>query len=235
MTKRYFSTLLILLLALSALMAKAQHASYCVGTQAGLAVPLGQFSSKDYSNGGYALSGTSYGLEGAWFWNGKWGIGVDVSASSFAFSATDYVSAYKASEPAFTDVQMLSGPYIVRTYLGGAYYKVGICPEVGITFKAMAGLTRAWTPDQLFGVNSSEVGKLYFWKTRAYSAKMAVLCGANIEYKLFERVSLLLQTDFSYSEMAFVFAQGTAPNTVYNTKFLQLPVFNVQPGINVNF
>jgi hypothetical protein len=74
-------------------------------------------------------------------------------------------------------------------------------------------------------------GKLYFWKTSSTSTKFTFLTGASIEYRVYEQVSLILQADFTYAQAAFPYTTGTTSYTDY----LKMPVFRLQPGINIHF
>lgn len=211
--------------------AQNKHNSF-VGIRFGAALPMGEFASHEYGYGGYALLGTSFGGEAAWFVTPKLGFGVDVTYNSFNFANGYYAEDYKETDPAFSKVEMLSGPYKLRTYMGGIYYKASISPKLYTTFKLMGGLFNARTPNQLYAVSTSLVGNLSFWKTSAKDSKFSFLTGASIEYKLYDKVSLLLQADFTYTQAAFTFQTGN--NTSY-TDYLHMPVFRLQPGINIYF
>jgi hypothetical protein len=210
----------------------AQNNNSFVGIRFGAALPMGEFASHEYGYGGYALLGTSYGGEAAWFVTPKLGFGIDVSMNSFRFANGYYAEDYKESDAAFTEVEMLSDPYKLRTFMGGVYFKTTISPKLHSTFRIMGGLFNAKTPDQFFGVTASMVGNINFWKTSSTDSKFSFLTGASIEYKLYDNVSLLLQADFTYAQAAFVFKTGN--NTSY-TDYLHMPVFRLQPGVNIHF
>lgn len=217
---------------LSFISASAQKSNSFVGIRFGFVLPMGEFGSQEYGEGGYALLGRSFGGEAAWFVTPKLGFGVDVSSNSFGFASGFYVEDYKQSEPAFTSIGMLSGQYIVKTYMGGVYYKATIHSKFHSTFKLMGGLFNARTPNQLFYLDAFGGMKLTFWKTSAQSSKFGFLTGASFEYKLYKQVSLLLQADFTYTKAAFAFKTSTASGY---TNYLQMPVFRLQPGINIHF
>jgi len=192
---------------------------------------MGEFASHDFGYGGYALLGKCYGMEAAWYINPNIGFGIDISTSSFGFASGYYVDDYLATEPSFSSIDMLSGSYKVTTYMGGAYYKIRISDKFQSTFKLMGGLFKAWTPDQFYGVNASLAGKLTFWKTGTSDTKFTFLTGTSIEYKLYEHVTLVLQADFTYAQPAFTYSRGI---TTY-TDYLRMPVFQLEPGINITF
>lgn len=231
MTKKHRSVFILMIGILGWLNTFAQHDNSFVGVRFGAALPMGEFASQEYGYGGYALSGKSYGLEGAWFFNPKFGCGIDISTNLIGISAANYARDYRESEPSFTSVDMLSGPYKITTFMGGAYYKRSYSKKLFSTFKFMGGLFRTRSPDQFYGIKDSMIGNFTFWKTASYDTKFTFLTGASIEYQLYEHVSLLLQTDFTFTQADFTFITG---NSSY-VDYLKLPVLRLQPGININF
>lgn len=210
----------------------AQKNNSFVGIRFGEALPMGEFGSQKYGSGGYALLGKCFGGEVAWFITPKIGFGADVSMNSFGYASGFYTEDYLKSEPGFTNVGMLSGPYKISTYMAGVYYKSTISRKFSSTFKLMGGLFKARTPDQLFYVDAFGGIKLTFWKTAARDLKFTFLTGASFEYKLYDKVSILLQADFTYAEPAFTYKTSSVSGY---TNFLQMPVFRLQPGINIHF
>jgi len=212
--------------------ASAQHDNSFIGIRFGYALPMGQLASHEFSNGGYALLGKSYGAEAAWFVNPKLGFGVDVSSSSFGFASGYYAVDLRENTPEYISaVDLLSGPYKVMTYMGGVYYKVEFSPRLHSSFKLMGGVMSARTPDQFYGCEIYVKGKSYWWKTSSRDTRVGFQTGASLEYKIYDKMSLLLQADFTYAELAFPFFKGTTPYTDY----MKMPVLRVQPGINICF
>lgn len=210
----------------------AQKNDSFVGIRFGAALPMGEFASHEYGRGGYALLGTSFGGEAAWFVTPKLGFGFDFSMNSFEFASGYYAEDFKENSPEYISVDMLSGPYKLTTYMAGAYYKIAITPKLHTCLKLMGGLFNARTPDQLYGVNAFMAGRLNFWKTSTRDQKFALLAGASFEYKLYEQVSILLQADFTYAQADFTYNAG---KTSSYTNHLNMPIFRLQPGINIHF
>jgi hypothetical protein len=226
------SFILLIVSCLSLNFATAQHTNSFAGVRFGAVLPMGEFASHEFGYGGYALLGRSFGAEAAWFINPKIGFGIDISSNTFAFASGYYADDYMESEHgAFSSVDLLSSKYILRTYMAGAYYKIPISKKFSTSLKLMGGIFKASTPDQFFGVNAMTAGKLYFWKTSSTSTKFTFLTGASIEYRVYEQVSLILQADFTYAQAAFPYTTGTTSYTDY----LKMPVFRLQPGINIHF
>ncbi len=231
MTLRLKTLILLLVFGLVYTNTFAQKYNSFAGVRYGWALPMGEMASHEYGYGGYALLGKSYGAEAAWFITPEIGFGADISFNSFGFAAGYYAEDYKESEPSINKVDMLSGPYKIVTYMAGPYYKVQYSPRLRSTFKLMGGLMNARTPDQFYGADVFFAGKLYFWKTGSSDSRFTFLTGASFEYKLYDQVSLLLQADFTYAQMAFAFSKGSSGYVDH----LHMPVFRLQPGINIHF
>lgn len=231
MTK--ISSILIILIvsSLSPIKIFAQNYNSFAGIRIGYALPMGQFASHDFETGGYALLGKSISGEVAWFITPKIGFGIDISNNSFGFASGYYRDDYLESEPSYSSMDLLAGPYKVQTIMGGVYYKVNIYKKFFSTFKLMGGMCTARTPDRFFGVDTFGGVTLNFWKTGSLDRSFGVLTGASFEYHIYEHVSLLLQADFSYSELAFIYDNG---QQLY-TENMKMPIFKLLPGINVRF
>ncbi len=231
MATTYKTIILLIVSFLSLQFAIAQHHNSFVGVRFGPVLPMGEMASHEFGYGGYALLGKSYGAEAAWFISPNLGFGIDFSTSTFGFASVYYAEDYKESDPSFTSVDMLSGPYRINTYMGGVYYMVAVSPKIHSTFKLMGGMFSARTPDQFYGVDAFMAGKLYFWKTASTDSRFTFLTGANFEYELYEHVSLILQADFTYAQLGFRFSTG---NSSY-VDHMHMPIFSLQPGINIRF
>lgn len=226
-------TLIILVVSsLSITGSQAQKYNSFAGVRVGYALPLGQLASHEFETGGYALLGKSIALEAAWFIKPKLGFGFDISTKSFGFASGYYAEDLKENTPEYTSpVDMLSGPYKVTTYMAGVYYKTEIIKKLYSSFKLMGGVLVARTPDQFYGCDIFIKGPTYWWKTGSLDRTFGLLAGASIEYRLFDHVSLLLQSNFSYAQSAFVYDNG---NELYTVE-MQMPIFELLPGINIHF
>ena len=211
---------------------QAQKFNSFAGIRIGYALPMGQFASHQFGTGGYALLGKSISGEAAWFITPKLGFGVDVSAKNFGFASGYYAEDYIESDPSFKSMDLLSGPYTVKTFMGGAYYKLNIAKKFYSSFKLMGGMYSAITPDQFYGIVDNMFQKqIFFWKTGSLERTFGFLTGASFEYNIFDHVSLLLQADFSYAKPAFKYYRGSDIYTVE----MKMPIFQLLPGVNIQF
>lgn len=233
MTKAFSLLFLLIVSSLCTIPVSAQKYNSFVGIRFGGALPMGEFASHEYGYGGYALLGKSFGGEAAWFITPKLGFGADVSMNSFEFASGYYAQDfYEANSQDIMHVSLLSGPYKLRTYMAGAYYKVAFSKKFFSTFKLMGGAFIARSPDQFYGIKTFIAGNLNWWKTGATDKKFTFLTGASFEYKLYDQVAIVLQADFTYAHAGFTFI--TSSTSSY-TDFLHMPVFRLQPGINIYF
>lgn len=211
---------------------KAQKFNSFAGIRIGYALPMGQFASHQFGTGGYALLGKSIGGEAAWFISPKLGFGIDVSSKNFGFASGYYADDYVENEPSYKSVDLLSGPYTVKTFMGGAYYKLNLTKKFYSSLKLMGGIYSAITPDQFYGVVDNMFQKqVFFWKTGSLERTFGFLTGASFEYNIFDHVSLLLQADFSYAKPAFKYYNSTGMYTVE----MKMPIFQLLPGVNIQF
>lgn len=211
--------------------AAQKHNSFA-GIRVGYALPMGQFASHEFETGGYALLGKSISGEAAWFIHPNIGFGIDISTSSFGFASGYYRDDYLENEPSYKSMQLLSGPYKVQTYMGGVYYKVNYSRKFFSTFKLMAGIYTARTPDRFFGVVDALFERQhFFWKTGSLDRTFGFLTGASLDYHIFDHVSLILQADFTYARPAFIYDNGSELYTID----MKMPIFKLLPGINVHF
>lgn len=226
---RSFIILIISILPSTTVM--AQH-NFFAGFRVGYALPMGQFASHEYGTGGYALLGKTMGCEAGWFISPKLGFGIDASVNTFGF-ATGYYAEDMAenSSEIESSVEMLSGPYSIRTLMGGLYYRFEIMPKFFSTCKLMGGMFSAQTPDQFHGAVIFVQGKNYWWKTGSLDRTFGLHTGVSFEYNVFEHVDVLLQADFSYAQPSFIYYRG---NETY-TQSMKMPVFKLLPGINIRF
>lgn len=226
--------ILLILCGLSDEFVLAQKFDSFVGIRIGAVLPMGELASHNYGYGGYALLGKSFGCEAAWFITPRIGFGIDASINSCEFASGYYAQdIYEANIKDYNHVTFMSGPYKIKTIMGGAYYKVAFSPKFHSTFKLMGGLFIARSPDQMYRIEAKFLNlNSYGWKNGATDRNFSFLTGASFEYKIYDQVSLVLQADYSYTRAAFTFI--TSSTSGY-TDLLRMPIFRLQPGVNIHF
>jgi hypothetical protein len=133
--KRTFILLTIAIITLITFGAKAQESSPIksyFGFFGGLSIPQGDFKSTDYYNNksGFAKTGVTFGLDGAYYFHKNWGIGAtfafhdqgELNATDVNNLAAGYTSSYSADQTTVTAVDrihylsLLLGPQYSFTY-----------------------------------------------------------------------------------------------------------------------
>jgi len=209
----------------------AQENRFLAGFRYGFSLPMGQFASHEYKYGAYALLGTTFTSEAVWYFYKGFGAGANFSASYYPIASGYYAEDLDIHDAFGEDYDLKSGPYTVRTYMAGACYRLPVYKRFSASFKALGGLFWAMSPDQFYGATFYLEGPMYWRKTSARSSRFTFLTGAALNYRLFENVTLLLETEFTYAESRFPFIK--ANQRVY--QYMKMPLFKLQPGINITF
>ncbi len=231
------STLLLLLLIAFAEI-KAQDKPFLVGFRYGFSLPMGQFASHEYKRdnkeyGAYALLGTTFSVESAWYSKKRIGFGVNYSVSYYPIAIGYYLIDKDSAIPEANNFRLKSSPYEVRTFMAGALYRLPISKRFNVSFKGMGGLFWAKSPDQVYQAFYFMIGDRTWSKTSAISLKGSFLVGATINFKLFDHVDLLIESEFTYAKSGFAF--WNAAGTTKTIQIMKMPLFKVQPGLNITF
>ncbi len=210
----------------------AQDNPFNVGFRYGYTLPMGQFASHEYTYGAYALLGSSASAEASWYPGKRLGFGASFSLSYFPIAAYYFLQDYDSADPTVQYNFIKSETYEVRTYMGGAFYRLPISKRFEASFKAMGGLCWVRSPYQFF-TGTYLIGPMFHIITPAISSRFAFSGAATLNYKLFDHVVLLLESEFSYSEAKFTFWKNGM--TQKEIQIIKMPLFKVQPGINITF
>jgi hypothetical protein len=212
---------------------RAQENRYLIGFRYGYSLPMGQFASHEYTYGAYALLGSTFSAEGSRYLRHGLGIGVNFSIGFYPIATGYYLEDMDSSDAFGVNFRMKSSPYEIRTYTAGVYYRLPVSGKFSASFKALGGICWAKSPDQFFVADYFGQGDFFWRKTSARSTKPSFLIGASIRYALFEHVDLLLDSEFSYAESKFAFWKDNGTRKVY--EYMKMPLFKLQPGINITF
>jgi hypothetical protein len=224
----------LLFLFLCAAPSSAQDNRYIIGLRYGYSLPMGQFASQEYKYGAYALLGSSFEAEATWYFHKSIGFGMNYSMSYYQVATGYFLEDLQndTTNPSAVYNFLKSDPYTVSSYMAGFYYRLPVTERIGVSFKGMGGLCKVKTPYQFYS-GTYLIGNLFHITTPAESSKFSVLFGATVQYKLFDHVILLMESEFSYVESKFTFWKNGYTTKEIHT--LKMPLFKVQPGINITF
>jgi hypothetical protein len=227
-------SILLLVFVTGIVVSQAQNNKYVLGVRYGYSLPMGQFASQEYNYGAYAMLGNSFEAEGTWYFHKSIGFGMNYSMSFYQVATGYYLEDLQndTTNPSAVYNFLKSEPYTVNSYLAGFFYRLPVTDRIGVSFKGMGGICKVRTPYQFYS-GTYLIGNLFHVITPAISSKFSVLVGATIRYKLFDHVDLLMESEFSYVESKFTFwKNGYTTKEVHSMK---MPLFKLQPGINITF
>jgi hypothetical protein len=183
----------------------AQEKSYFIGIQSGPSFPIGGFHAKELPNGGFALTGLSVELEGAWFFKPWMGVGASACLNLHPVDAGT-LGEEKLKESEFLNSLIIrSDPYFSVAFYPGLYFKFPVAPKFYVTAKAAGGMIYAQTAYQLYKAEYYLIGKNWYEVTAAGDYEWSFLAGAGLRYDINDLIGFTLQSDFTYNVMDFTF------------------------------
>lgn len=200
--KKFFILFLCILL-VSAI--SAQEKSSFIGLQLGPSIPVGGFHEKQLPDGGFALTGLSTELEGAWFFMPWLGAGATACLNLHPVDAGALGDEKLGENEFLTSLIIRSDPYFSAALYPGLYFRVPIAPKFFVTAKAAGGMIYSQTPYQLYKAEYYLIGKNWYEVTSAGDFDWSFLAGAGLRYDLNDLIGFTFQGDFTYNVMDFTF------------------------------
>jgi len=197
--------LIFFLISISFVLTAQQKTSY-IGLLAGPSFPVGKFHGKELPDGGFAQSGFSASLEGAWFFKSWLGAGASAGMHLHPVDVGDLGYEKLLADPFLNDVYIRSDPYRSYTLYSGLFFHFPLVKKLFITAKAMGGIIYAQTPYQLYKADYELIGEKWFEITSAGDFEGSFLAGAGLQYELNDCIGLALNSEFTYNVMDFDFA-----------------------------
>ena len=200
--KRTLASILFIFMAIA--MTAQQKASF-ISLQAGASIPVGKFHATELPDGGFARTGFSGSLEGAWFFKSWLGAG---AAAGLQLHPVDVVklAEEKLSGNAFmTGLSIRSEPWMSVSLYAGLYFQFPLVQKLKVTAKALGGMIYAQTPYQLYKAEYFMIGKNWYEVTSAGDYEGSFLAGAGLRYDLNDCIGIVLNSDFTYNVMDFNF------------------------------
>jgi hypothetical protein len=208
--KKHFILLSAALLTIVTFSAKAQTKSY-IGLFGGASIPTGQFKNSDYGSlnnennkAGYAKTGVTVGLDGAYYFYKNWAIGGLVSfqdqgrlnQKDVANLSAGYTDAFAVDESTTSATKRYQNLNIL---LGPQYSFV--FSKLTIDLRAEAGLIKSFsTPELKILLEDPEDPAQTFYQRSSTSAAFAYGASAGLRYQLTDHLGLNLKGGFIGSE-----------------------------------
>jgi|GEM_PF-635512 hypothetical protein len=206
------------------------HTSYITGD-------AGKWLSDNPDNlsAGFAGNGSTFGVEGAWYFCKYVGIGGQVSYSHYVFKGLDSLSSgYDASFDVDQITTNVSGGYDIWNFMTGLYLRFPCSDKLAVTAKLLGGFTSATTPQIAVDVEDGGVDDGYFYQQRCTANSFGYMAGLGISYKLNNWLGLNLQGIYASSEPDFMIDNTNRNNSIGRliTEYKQpLTNFNICLGV----
>jgi hypothetical protein len=206
------------------------HTSYITGD-------AGKWLSDNPDNlsAGFAGNGSTFGVEGAWYFCKYVGIGGQVSYSHYVFKGLDSLSSgYDASFDVDQITTTVSGGYDIWNFMTGLYLRFPCSDKLDVTAKLLGGFTSATTPQIVVDVYDGGVDDGVFTQQRCTANSFGYMAGLGISYKLNNWLGLNLQGIYASSEPDFMIDNTNRNNTIGRliTEYKQpLTNFNICLGV----
>ncbi len=206
------------------------HTSYITGD-------AGKWLSNNPDNlsAGFAGNGSTFGIEGAWYFCKNVGIGGLVSYSHYAFNGLDSLSAgYDKSFDVDQITTTVSGGYDIVNFMTGLYFRFPCSDKLDVTAKLLGGFTSATTPQIAVDVEDGGVDDGSFYQQRCTANSFGYMAGLGVSYKLNNWLGLNLQGIYASSEPDFMIDNTNRNNSIGRliTEYKQpLTNFNICLGV----
>jgi hypothetical protein len=169
----------------------------------------------DNLSAGFAGNGSTYGVEGGWYFCKYLGIGGLVSYSHYGFTGLDSISAgFDKSFDVDQITTTVSGGYDIWNFMGGLYFRYPFSDKFAITAKLLGGFTSATTPQIAVDVEDGGVDDGSFYQQRCTANSFGYMAGLGVSYKLSKCMGLNLQGIYASSEPDFLIDNTNRNNSI---------------------
>ena len=205
-----FLKLLTIIFLLSAAGAQAQTKSY-LSVFGGASIPIGQFANSDYgtlhnenNKAGYAKTGATFGLDGAWYFNKNWAIGAvisyqdqgQLSQKDVQNLSAGYTDAFAVDESTVTATKR----YQNLNILVGPQYTF-VFNKLSLDLRAQAGLIKSFsTPELKIVLEDPDDPAQTFYQRSSTAGAFTYGASAGLRYSLTKCIGLNLKGDFIGSD-----------------------------------
>jgi opacity protein-like surface antigen len=188
---------------------------------------------------GFAGTGSTFGIEGAYFFSKYFGVGGMVSHSTFGFNGLDTLSAgYRSSFDVDQVTTSVGAGYTMWNFLYGIYFRYPFTEKFSVTAKLLGGFTTATTPSIAVDVFDGGNDDGVFTQEPCTANSFGYMAGIGVSYKILDYLSINLQGNYSSSQPDFLIDNVNRNNAIGRllTEYNQpLTYMNVTLGVSYLF
>jgi len=191
-----------------------------------------QANNPDNKSAGFAGNGTTFGVQGAWFFSKYIGIGGLVSCTQLNFKGLDSISAgYRGSFDVDQVTTSVSGGYTLWNFMTGVFFRYPFSDKFSVNARVLGGFTSATTPEIDVAVEDGGVEDGTFTQQRCTANSFGYMIGIGVTYNVCNSLAINLLGDYYSSQPNFMI-----DNTNRNINAGRLITSYNQPltGINIS-
>ncbi len=170
-----------------------------------LALPLGDFAARDLEGGSFATSGIVGKLDITWFTFENWGVRAGFSGAIIPVKADALATAKVANDPFLQDLIIRSDPYTYMYFNASVLYRRHLSEKWKLYGLIGTGMMYMETPYQLHKSKYFMTGPDYFEITAAGDYALMCHLGAEIEYEIVDKWSVVGGINLNYANATFTF------------------------------
>jgi hypothetical protein len=185
-----------------------------IGVDGGVSLPLGNWGKTSTAtemtsiNGtvndksGYAKTGGSFAVDGAWFFSKHFGIGGQFNSGTHSLKGVDSLS--QGYEESF-DVDQTSTSvtnYKLWSILAGLYYDWHFTRKLALTARALAGVAHVSTPAIHVAIEDGGIDDPPVIQESAGKAAFAADGGVGLQFGVLKFLAIRLRADYFYTKPA---------------------------------
>jgi hypothetical protein len=242
--KKYIILISAVLITLTTFKAKAQEKSYW-DIFGGVSVPTGQFANSDYgaflhdnNKAGFAKTGLTFGLDGAWYVHNNWAIAATISYQDQGqLSATDahtlaagYQNAFGVDQGAATSTKR----YQSLNVLVGPQYSFYFS-KFAVDLRANAGLIKSFSTPQI-DIVITDAGIAYPFSQESSKASAFAYGGsADLRYNFTKKLGIVLKENYVASSGIDITNTQRVNNAGRLDTKQPITILQTTLGLNFNF
>lgn len=176
---------------------------------AGATLPIGKYAAKNLATGSFTELGGNASIDISWMLKKPFGINATFSGIMNPVDVSTLGWAKVIADPFLSDVNIRSDPYLHFTVMLGPMYERHIYKNLSFQLGINAGVMKSNTPYQLYKPQYFMAGPQYYEITSAGAYSFALRVFIDLELKIRNSWSLIMQSAYTNSSPEFTFWTAT--------------------------
>lgn len=187
----------------------SQHGKAYIGMTTGISIPFGDFASKEYQEGGFALPGWKVNMEGVFYVYQNLGVGLQAGYFAHPVDVEALASERLKHDSFLEQLSIRSDPYRAVSLAAFAQYSLALCEKCTLEPKLGGGVLYGRSPYQLYKSVYYLIGKDWREVTSTWDYSGFVTAGGAFRYRLSLCIDFLAKAELGYGTLKYQFLTGT--------------------------